>query len=114
MEVDEPGGRTYEVGRVLAWDPPGRLSFEFRARAFASDESTTVDVRFEAVAGGTRVRLEHRGWASLPEDHPARAIASDQYLTNWNRCLPLPAVRLSNETYQMRFVCAPCVYWDEI
>jgi hypothetical protein len=29
-------------------------------------------VRFEKVAEGTRVLLEHRGWDGLRRDHPAR------------------------------------------
>jgi hypothetical protein len=31
-----------------------------------------VSLRFEPVEGGTRVTLEHRGWAAIREDHPAR------------------------------------------
>jgi len=31
-----------------------------------------VEVRFQAVDGGTRVTLEHRGWGALRADHPVR------------------------------------------
>jgi hypothetical protein len=31
-----------------------------------------VEVRFDPVRGGTRVTLEHRGWASIRGDHPVR------------------------------------------
>ena len=39
---------------------------------FADAESTEVDVRFDAIDGGTRVSVEHRGWSALRADHPAR------------------------------------------
>jgi len=69
---DEREGDLYEVGRVLAWEPGTRLSFEFRGRRFAADERTVVDVHFDEEAGDTRVTLIHRGWDALPDDHPAR------------------------------------------
>lgn len=73
MEVyDDTGDDIFEVGRVLVWKPADRLVFEFRARNFEPDQITEVEVRFEAVDQGTRVSVEHRGWESLPEDHPAR------------------------------------------
>ena len=68
---DAPGD-LYEVGRVRVWEPGARLVFEFRALAFEPGESTEVEVRFEADAGGTRVTLEHRGWGALRAGHPAR------------------------------------------
>lgn len=78
-----PGGRfvevypdaaeePFEVGRVRVWDPPRRLVFSFRARSFAPGESTEVEVRFEPEGEATRVSVEHRGWAALRGDHPAR------------------------------------------
>jgi uncharacterized protein YndB with AHSA1/START domain len=74
-------GASHEIGRVLAWEAGGgggtgagnaRLAFEFRGRLFGPDEHTVVEVRFDAEAGGTRVTVEHRGWDSLPADHPAK------------------------------------------
>jgi len=67
-----PGGMTFVYGKVLAWDPPGHLRFEFRGRNFAPRELTWVDVRFEPDAGGTRVTLENGGFDALPADHPVR------------------------------------------
>ena len=61
-----------EVGRVLAWEPPSRLLFEWRNTNFAPHEHTEVEVRFEASPSGTRVTVEHRGWEALRKDHPAR------------------------------------------
>jgi hypothetical protein len=69
---DEARGDLYEVGRVLVWEPPARLVFEFRALAFRPGEITQVEVCFQAVEQGTRVTLEHRGFGALRADHPVR------------------------------------------
>lgn len=75
------GGRLLEVydeseafvhGRVLAWDPGERLVFEMGGRDFQPGETTEVEVRFEVVADGTRVTVEHRGWDAFPKDHPVK------------------------------------------
>jgi len=70
--VDAGAGDTFEVGRIRVWDPPKRLVFTFRARAFAPDESTEVEVRFEPAGPATQVTVEHRGWDTLAADHPVR------------------------------------------
>lgn len=62
----------FEVGRVRVWEPGRRLVFSWRIPNFAPQEQTEVDVRFEPVGDRTRVTIEHRGWDSLPHDHPAR------------------------------------------
>lgn len=72
--VIEPrvGGRWYETGedgsecdwgRVLAFEPPGRLVLAWKIGAdwkFDPNLLTEVEVRFTPVEGGTRVELEHR------------------------------------------------------
>lgn len=68
----ESGERVFVVGRVAAWEPPTRLVLEWRNANFAPNERTEIVVLFEAVAGGTRVTVQHRGWAALRADHPAR------------------------------------------
>jgi uncharacterized glyoxalase superfamily protein PhnB len=48
---DEARGDALELGRISVWEPGVRLSY----RSLVDD--TEVDVRFEAVEGGTRVRV---------------------------------------------------------
>jgi hypothetical protein len=69
---DDLTGDAFELGRVLVWKPAEKLVFEWRAGNFEPGQRTEVEVRFEPVARGTRVTLEHRGWDSIPPDHPSR------------------------------------------
>lgn len=66
------GKRTHHTGQIIAWNPPARFAFTWRASNFAPDETTTVEVTFEPVPVGTRVTVNHSGWASLRGDHPVR------------------------------------------
>ncbi len=66
------GPRTIEVGRITGWEPPERLSFEWRGVNFKPDEKTFVEVAFEPSRSGTLVTVHHRGWSALREDHPVR------------------------------------------
>jgi uncharacterized protein YndB with AHSA1/START domain len=66
------GERTFEVGSVLVWEPPRRLTLEWRAINFKPHEKTLVEVTFTPSGDGTLVRVEHHGWSALPDDHPAR------------------------------------------
>jgi len=76
------GGRVFEtlgagspaqvVGRVLAWQPPRRLLFEWRNANFSPAERTEVEVTFTPAGSGTEVTVTHRGWAAIRPDHPAR------------------------------------------
>ncbi|MDB4986852.1 MAG: hypothetical protein JWN04_2030 [Myxococcaceae bacterium] len=63
---------TFDVGKVLAWDPPRTLCLEWRGINFKPEEKTFVDVTFLASGEGTLVTVRHRGWADLRDDHPAR------------------------------------------
>jgi uncharacterized protein YndB with AHSA1/START domain len=65
-------GKTFEIGRVLAWEPGARLLFEWRQASFTKDQRTEVEVRFESVGEETRVSIEHRGWDTIPREHVAR------------------------------------------
>ena len=62
------GGRLYEVtdegeqdwGAVLAWEPPTRLLLDWQ---IGSAKGTEVEVTFAPEGPGTRVVLEHSGFA---------------------------------------------------
>jgi len=72
-QYETPSGpRMREIGRVRVWSPPERLVFSWGAANFVDEESTEVEVNFEATETGTRVTVQHRGWASLRAGHPAR------------------------------------------
>src|SRR5262245_35216273 len=65
-------GTTYVIGHVTVWQPGQRLALSWRLPSFAENETTEVDIRFDSIAGGTRVSVVHRGWQTLRLDHPAR------------------------------------------
>ena len=55
-------GKVYEIGRITAWEPPGRLKFSWRQASFPRDIHIEVEVCFEAVGAETQVSVEHRGF----------------------------------------------------
>ena len=83
LEVyDDSGDDAFRHGRVLVWKPADRLVFEMSGRDFRPGEATEVEVRFEPVAQGTRVTVEHRGWDRLPADSPVWHGLSGPAFTN--------------------------------
>ncbi|HEX3366365.1 SRPBCC family protein [Phenylobacterium sp.] len=60
------GGKMFQIGRIVAWEPPSRLVFSWRQANFPPDLHTEVEVGFEAVDGETRVSIEHRGFDQVP------------------------------------------------
>jgi uncharacterized protein YndB with AHSA1/START domain len=66
------GTQVVETGRVIAWEPPVRLAFEWRSPNFAPGEKTFVDVAFEESPSGTLVTVTHKGWSAIRPDHPVR------------------------------------------
>jgi uncharacterized protein YndB with AHSA1/START domain len=81
-------GEEYEVGRVLAFEPPTRVVFSWRAPTWSA--ATEVEVRFAPEADGTRVSLEHRGWEALDEATRARNTG---YANGWDLILSRFAAR---------------------
>lgn len=73
-------GKEFEIGRISIWEPGRRLVFTWRQATFTRDQSTEVEVRFEAVDDETRVSIEHRAWDSIPQEHVARH-GFPEYLT---------------------------------
>ncbi len=67
-----PRGRlmqdTSEIGRVIAWKPGELIACEWHPASWEPQRVTHVELRFEAVFGGTRVTVEHAGWGTLIED----------------------------------------------
>ena len=80
--VERTPDEVFEIGRVLAWEPGKRLMLSYRQRNFTAEESTELEVRFEAHGNGTRVVLEHRGWEALRPKHPARHGLSGEALSS--------------------------------
>jgi len=74
------GGKVFEIGRILAWEPPTRLVFSWRQASFPLDLHTEVEVGFEAVGQETRVSVEHRGFTQVPAESAARHRFPDQLL----------------------------------
>lgn len=67
------GGEVFEVardgaravwGRVIAWEPPRMFAMTWHPGR-AAESAQEVEVHFLPSADGTRVELEHRGWAKL-------------------------------------------------
>lgn len=73
-------GKSFEIGRILVWEPPVRLVFSWRQANFPPDLTTEVEVRFQAVGEETRVSVEHRGFDRVPADSAARHGFPDQAL----------------------------------
>jgi uncharacterized protein YndB with AHSA1/START domain len=57
----------FEVGRVTAWEPGKRLALTWTQVGWPDGAATDVEVTFEPIAEGTRVRLEQTGFERVPE-----------------------------------------------
>ena len=63
----------HEIGTITAWEPPAHLAFTWRGINFrGGDPDTIVEIWFAPSPSGTRVTVEHRGFAALRPDHPVR------------------------------------------
>ena len=70
-------GEEFEVGRVIACEPPQRIVFTWQGRW---SEPTEVEVRFTPEGPTTRVDLEHRGWERLGA---SAEESRNSYLNGW-------------------------------
>jgi len=70
-------GEEFEVGRVIACDPPQRIVFTWKGRW---SEPTEVEVRFTPEGSTTRIELEHRGWERLGA---SAEQSRSSYLNGW-------------------------------
>jgi uncharacterized protein YndB with AHSA1/START domain len=82
-------GTHFEIGRISIWEPGKRLVFAWRQASFEPEQTTEVEVRFEAVGAETRVSIEHRAWDSIPQEHVARHGFAEhetlRHVANWWR-----------------------------
>lgn len=93
-------GKVFEIGEILAWEPPSRLVFSWRQANFPPDLKTEVEVLFRPVGEETRVSVEHRGFDRVPVDSVARHGFPDQALLMrlaewWQVLLAAHAARVS-------------------
>jgi uncharacterized protein YndB with AHSA1/START domain len=98
--VMEPfaGGRWFERGedgsectwgKVLAWEPPGRVLLAWQTDGtwkHNPDFITEVEVRFTPQSGGTRVELEHRNLERFGE-HAAKVREAFESPGGWSGLL---------------------------
>jgi len=83
------GGRIYEImqdgtqsdwGRVLAWEPYGKVSFTWHPGR-TPDTEQEITVTFRESSGSTLVELVHTGWEALGE----KAVKTrNGYVTGWD------------------------------
>jgi hypothetical protein len=79
LEVyDDDAGDVLEIGRITVWEPGRRLVLLYEDGGHDLN-GTEVEVRFEAVDGGTRVTLEHRGLSTLRPDVAKTAFVNKRW-----------------------------------
>jgi hypothetical protein len=82
VETVHDDDQRYAWGRVLGWDPLGRLEMEFWL-GHDQAEPTRLDVRFTEEGTGTRVRLVHSDWADGSEEVRAKYTHWDDLLARY-------------------------------
>jgi uncharacterized protein YndB with AHSA1/START domain len=74
LEVYDADTHTgFEVGRVTVWEPGERLGLTWTQVGWAEGVATDIEVTFEPVPEGTRVRLEQTGFERVPDADRSRA-----------------------------------------
>lgn len=83
---DAATGEGFEMGRISVWEPGERLVFTYKDAGHQID-GTEVEVRFDPVASGTKVTIEHRGWAGVDPGVVELKIATKRFgwanILNW-------------------------------
>jgi hypothetical protein len=82
IEVLKDGSQS-EWGRVLAWEPFRKVSFQWYPGR-EPDTAQEVTVTFGEIPGGCLVELIHTGWETLDDKGPARRNGYD---TGWDYVL---------------------------
>jgi uncharacterized protein YndB with AHSA1/START domain len=105
-----PYGFRLDWGRVIAWEPPGRLAFTWQIEMDRTPQpnpahASEVEVTFEPIDGGTRVTLVHDAFVRHTVDGAAYrdAMAStdgwplllDRYVARVRRAVEAPWEGLS-------------------
>jgi uncharacterized protein YndB with AHSA1/START domain len=86
-------GEEAELGRVLRWEPPHRLTYAWWPGGGTGP--TEVDVRFDAEGDGTRVSIRHaEGESRLGGEWPTRV---KKFANAWSVVLPAFARFAANE-----------------
>ena len=81
---DPDSGEGMEVGRVTRWEPPGLLALTWTQVGWPDDLETELELTFEPVPEGTRVRLSHSGFEPLGDE---AAATSGGYEAGWREIL---------------------------
>jgi uncharacterized protein YndB with AHSA1/START domain len=83
------GGRRFQWGRVLEWEPPRRVRFTWHPSRDAST-AQEVELRFSPHGGGTRLELISTGWEKWGRGAPR---ARRGYSLGWGHILHVWAGR---------------------
>jgi uncharacterized protein YndB with AHSA1/START domain len=76
-------GQTAEWGRVLAWEPYQKVSFQWYPERTA-ETSQEVTVTFSELPSGSLVELVHTGWETLGDLAMSKR---EGYVTGWDYVL---------------------------
>ncbi len=57
-----------EIGHITAWEPGRLIRLDWRPTTWPPEPATTIELRFEALEGGSRATIEHSGWAEVVGD----------------------------------------------
>jgi len=76
-------GRVVELGRVLSWEPPHRLTLDFYIGTNAN-QPTALEVTFTAEEQGTRVTVHHR---AKPESEDLWMLRAPTFDKSWDAVL---------------------------